>query len=64
MGPGKQLGVQVKRLVSKRIRRTAPGIDLVADVNADISVNVAEGRQARPKSSTRKDRTTEERRST
>jgi hypothetical protein len=63
MGLGKQLRVQVKRVISKRIRRTGPGIDLVADVNADVSVNVAEGRRVRPKRSTRKDGTTEERRS-
>jgi hypothetical protein len=41
---GGREAVQVKRLISERIRKTARGIDFVADVNADISVNVAEGR--------------------
>jgi hypothetical protein len=54
--------MRVKKDISKRIRRTAPGIDVVADVNAQISVNVAEGKAPRPQSETRKDRTTEERR--
>jgi hypothetical protein len=36
--------VQVKRLIAKRIRTVANGIHLVADVNADVSVNVAERR--------------------
>jgi hypothetical protein len=39
--------VQVKRLISKRIRKNAPGINFAADVNADISVNIAEGRSSR-----------------
>jgi hypothetical protein len=34
--------VQVKRLIRKRIRRAGSGIDLVADVNAVMSVNVNE----------------------
>jgi hypothetical protein len=41
---GRQGTVQVKRLISKRIRRNAPGFDLAADVNAEISVNVSESR--------------------
>jgi hypothetical protein len=32
--------VQVRRLISKRIRRVGNGVDLVADLNADVSVNV------------------------
>jgi hypothetical protein len=39
--------VQVKRLISKRIRRAAQGFNLAADVNAEISVNVAERRSTR-----------------
>jgi hypothetical protein len=39
--------VQVKRLITKRIRRSAPGIDVVADVNADVSVNVNARRSTR-----------------
>jgi hypothetical protein len=44
--------VQVKRLISERIRRSAHGIDVVADVNADVSVNVTERGQDRPSRST------------
>jgi hypothetical protein len=36
--------VQVKRIIAKRIRRVGNGIDLAADVNADIQVNVASRR--------------------
>jgi len=39
--------VQVKRVITKRIRRSAPGIDLVADVNADVSVNVDQSNSTR-----------------
>jgi hypothetical protein len=49
--------VQVKRLISKRIRRTAPGFNLAADVNAEISVNVAEGSSTRTASTTPPPRT-------
>jgi hypothetical protein len=34
--------VQVRRRISKRIRRTAEGINLAADINADVSVNASE----------------------
>jgi hypothetical protein len=34
--------VQVKRLIRKRIRKAGSGIDLAADVNAVVSVNVNE----------------------
>jgi hypothetical protein len=34
--------VQVKRLISRRIRKAGSGIDLVADVRAAVSVNVNE----------------------
>ena len=44
--------MQVKRLISKRIRRTAPGFNLAAHVNAEISVNVAEGHSTRTGPST------------
>jgi hypothetical protein len=39
--------VQVKRLISERIRKNARGINFAADVNAEISVNIAEGRETR-----------------
>jgi hypothetical protein len=44
---GGREAVQVKRLISKRIRQSARGFDLAADVNADVSVNVAERRPDR-----------------
>jgi hypothetical protein len=44
---GGREAVQVKRLIKKRIRRSAPGIDFAADVSADVSVNVAESRSTR-----------------
>jgi hypothetical protein len=56
--------VQVKRLITKRIRRSAPGINLVADVNADVSVNVNESRSTRttrPQPPPRKDAGRDER---
>jgi hypothetical protein len=56
--------MQVKKLISKRIRHVAPGINVVADVNADVSVNVSEGRPDRPKGSTRNAKAKEQRRST
>jgi hypothetical protein len=37
--------VQVKRLIRKRIRKAGSGIDLAADVDAVVSVNVNEHRQ-------------------
>jgi hypothetical protein len=39
--------VQVRRRISKRIRRTADGINLAADINADVSVNASEAGQHR-----------------
>jgi hypothetical protein len=39
---GGREAVQVKRLVSKRIRKAGSGIDLVADLGAAVSVNVNE----------------------
>jgi hypothetical protein len=39
--------VQFRRRISKRIRRIAEGIDLAADVNADVSVNTSERMQRR-----------------
>jgi hypothetical protein len=45
--------VQVKRLIRKHIRKTGSGIDLAADLNAVVSVNVNEhGRAATSKTST------------
>jgi hypothetical protein len=44
--------VKVKRLIRERIRRSGPGINLVADVNADISVNVRQGAPAPDRSRT------------
>jgi hypothetical protein len=38
--------VQVKRLISRRIRKAGRGFDLAADVNAVVSANVQEGRHA------------------
>ena len=37
--------MQVKRLISRRIRRSGSGFDLAADVNAVVSVNVNENRR-------------------
>jgi hypothetical protein len=44
VSPGKEAGnaVQVKRLIRRRIRKSGSGIDLAADVNAVVSVNVNE----------------------
>jgi hypothetical protein len=39
--------MQVRRRISKRIRRTAEGINLAADINADVSVNTSEAGQRR-----------------
>jgi hypothetical protein len=44
--------VQVKRLIRKRIRTSGSAIDLAADVNAVVSVNVNE-RDATTSSTTR-----------
>jgi hypothetical protein len=42
--------VKVRRRISKRIRRSAEGINLAADINADVSVNTSEtGRRRAPK---------------
>jgi hypothetical protein len=43
----RQETVQVRRRISKRIRRSTEGINLAADVNADVSINVAERGQRR-----------------
>ena len=37
--------MQVKRLISRRIRKAGQGIDLAADVHAVVSVNVQETRR-------------------
>jgi hypothetical protein len=37
--------VQVKRLIRRRIRKAGAGIDLVADLNAVVSVNTNETRR-------------------
>jgi hypothetical protein len=39
--------VQLRRRISKRIRRTDEGINLAADINADVSVNTTEAGQHR-----------------
>jgi hypothetical protein len=45
--------VQVKRLIRKHIRKTGSGIDLAADLNAVVSVNVNEhGQTTTSKTST------------
>jgi hypothetical protein len=55
--------MRVKRSISRRITHVAKGINVVADVDADVSVNVAEGRPKRPETKARTSRTTDERRS-
>jgi hypothetical protein len=48
--------VQVRRRISKRIRRTSEGINLAADINADVSVNSSEvGPRRTPRPSSRGD---------
>jgi hypothetical protein len=44
VSPRKEAGnaVQVKRLIRRHIRKSGSGIDLAADVNAVVSVNVNE----------------------
>jgi hypothetical protein len=49
--------VQVKRLITRRIRKAGSGIDLVADVNAVVSVNVNERHRQDEPSRTRTDST-------
>jgi len=39
--------VQVRRTITKRIRRVGNGVDLVADVKADVSVNIKSDRSTR-----------------
>jgi len=39
--------VQVRRRISRRIRRSAEGINLAADINADVSMNVTESGRPR-----------------
>ena len=56
--------MRIKRVIEKRIRHSAAGLNVVADVNADVSVNVTEKRTDRVKSPPRTSRTTEERKST
>ena len=34
--------MQIRKVIQRRIRRTAPGVDLIGDVNAAISANVGE----------------------
>jgi hypothetical protein len=54
--------VQVRRRISKRIRRNAEGINLAADINADVSVNTSEaGRRRAPKPPPRSDTEPKER---
>jgi hypothetical protein len=36
----------MRRVIRKRIRHTEPGVDLAADINADIAINV--GRKTVP----------------
>ena len=36
----------MRRVIRKRIRHTEPGVDLMADINADIAINV--GRETVP----------------
>ena len=45
--------MKIRRIVNRRIRRTGSGIDLAADVNAALSVNVEES-GARTEASSRR----------
>jgi hypothetical protein len=40
--PAKNFGVQIHKIIQRRIRRNADGVDLIGDVNAAISANVGE----------------------
>lgn len=54
--------MQVRRRISKRIRRTDEGVNLAADINADVSVNTTEaGRPRAPKPPSRSDADPKER---
>ena len=54
--------MQVRRRISKRIRRAAGGINLAADINADVSVNTSEaGKRRVPKPPSRSDAAPKER---
>jgi hypothetical protein len=39
---GKKLVMQIRKIIQRRIRRNANGVDLIGDVNAAISANVGE----------------------
>ena len=47
--------MQVRRKISKRIRRVTDGLNMVADVNADVSMNVRSTRIADPRPPSRRD---------
>jgi hypothetical protein len=54
--------VKVRRRISKRIRRTTEGINLAADINADVSVNSSEaGRRRAPRPPSKSDAEPQER---
>jgi len=38
--------VQVRRRIEKRVRRVAEAVEMAADVNADVAINVRERRPA------------------
>jgi hypothetical protein len=40
-----ETGVQVRRVIRKRIRRREPGLDMAVDFNADIAVNLGRSEQ-------------------
>jgi hypothetical protein len=40
--PAKNFGVQIRKIIQRRIRRNTNGVDLIEDVNAAISANVGE----------------------
>jgi hypothetical protein len=40
--PAKNFGVQIRKIIQRRIRRNTNGVDLIGDVNAAISANVGE----------------------
>jgi hypothetical protein len=39
---GKEFVMQIRKIIKRRIRQNANGVDLIGDVNAAISANVGE----------------------
>ena len=40
--PGEKTSMQIRKIIQRRIRRSAGGVDFIGDVNAAISGNVGE----------------------